>query len=84
MTTREHLHELVDRLDARQLSRAGELLEAMTDPVTRSLGNAPVETEPISEEEAAALDEAHRSIARGDGVSHEEIRREFGRPARRR
>ena len=49
----------------------------MTDPVARSLANAPVETEPISAEEAAALDAAHASIERGEGISHEEIMREF-------
>jgi len=51
----------------------------MTDPVAKSLASAPVETEPISEEEAAALDEAHTAIARGEGIPHEEILREFGR-----
>ena len=50
----------------------------MTDPLARSLSNAPVDREAISDEEAAALDEAHASIARGEGLSHEEILREFG------
>jgi hypothetical protein len=50
----------------------------MTDPVARSLANAPVETEPTSEEEAGALDEAHAAIQRGEGIPHEEILREFG------
>jgi hypothetical protein len=40
--------------------------------------NAPVESEPISDDEAAELDEAHQSIAHGEGVPHEDIRREFG------
>jgi hypothetical protein len=50
----------------------------ITDPVARSLANAPVEGEPVSAEEAAALDEAHAAIARGEGIPHEEILREFG------
>jgi hypothetical protein len=46
----------------------------MTDPGAQS----PVETEPVSEEEASALDEAHASIERGEGLPHEEVMREFG------
>ena len=37
-----------------------------------------MESEPVSAEEAEALDEAHASIARGEGIPHEEILREFG------
>jgi hypothetical protein len=76
--TRQHVHELVDQLDAGQLDAVGRLLEVMTDPIVRSLANAPVEADPVSEEEAAALDEAHASIERGEGIPHEEIMREFG------
>ena len=76
--TREHVHALVDQLDASQLAAIGQLLEVMTDPVARSLANAPVETESVSPEEAAALDEAHAAIGRGEGIPHEEILREFG------
>jgi hypothetical protein len=50
----------------------------MTDPVLRSLAGAPFETEPVSVEEAMALDDAHAAIERGDGISHEEIVQEFG------
>jgi hypothetical protein len=76
--TRQHVHALVDQLDPGQLHAVGQLLEVMTDPVARSLANAPVESEPVSAEEAAALDEAHAAIARGEGISHDEILREFG------
>jgi hypothetical protein len=76
--TRQYVHALVDQLDAGQLHAVGQLLEVMTDPVARSLASAPVEAEPVSAEEAAALDEAHAAIARGEGIPHEEILREFG------
>lgn len=77
---REHVHALVDQLDAGQLAAVEQLLEVMasSDPVARSLANAPVDDEPISSEEAAALDEAHAAIARGEGIPHDEILREFG------
>ena len=43
-----------------------------------SLALAPVEEEAITAETAAALDRARASLARGEGIPHEEILREFG------
>jgi hypothetical protein len=76
--TREHAHQLIDRLPDFQLSALVRFLETLVDPVAESLRNAPVDDEPVSAEEAAALDAAHASIARGEGIPHEEILREFG------
>jgi|HubBroStandDraft_4_1064222.scaffolds.fasta_scaffold3719600_1 hypothetical protein len=74
----QYVHELIDQLDAGQLAAVEQLLEVMTDPVARSLDGAQAETEPVSVEEAAALDEAHATIERGEGIRHEEILQEFG------
>jgi hypothetical protein len=74
--TKEHAYELIDRLRPTQLSAVVGLLEAMLDPV--SIANAPVEEEEITPETAAALDRARASLARGEGIPHEEILREFG------
>jgi hypothetical protein len=57
---RQHAHELVDRLDTGQLDAVVRLLEVMTDPVARSLANAPIEDEPISEEEIRAVEASKR------------------------
>ena len=46
--------------------------------VSRSLALAPVEEKKITPETAAALDRARVSLARGEGIPHEEILREFG------
>jgi hypothetical protein len=79
---RRQAHALLDLLPPAKLSAVRRVLEVMVDPddepLARSLANAPVESEPVSAEEAAALDEAHASIARGEGIPHEEILREFG------
>jgi hypothetical protein len=75
---KQHAHQLLEQLDPSQLAAVVQLLEVMTDPLARSLANAAVDDDPISAEEAAALDEAHASIARGEGIPHEEILREFG------
>ncbi|HZU28086.1 MAG TPA: hypothetical protein VFA04_21325 [Bryobacteraceae bacterium] len=75
---RQHAWSLLSQLGPEQLEAVVRLLEVMTDPIARSLASAPVEDEPISAEEAAALDAAHASIQRGEGIPHEEVLREFG------
>jgi hypothetical protein len=74
--TKKHAYELIDRLPPTQLSAVVGLLEAMLDPL--SLATALVEEEEITPETAAALDRARASLARGEGIPHEEITREFG------
>lgn len=76
--TKKHAHELIDRLPASQLTAVVGLLEAMLSPVAHAITNAPVEDEEVTPETAEALDRARASLARGEGISHEEILREFG------
>ena len=57
---------------------AGVLAVDLVEPLPCSLATAPVEDEGLTSETAAALDRARASLARGEGVSHEELRREFG------
>jgi hypothetical protein len=73
---KKQAHELIERLPPTQLSAVVVLLEAMLDPA--ALANAPAEEEEITPETAAALDRARESLARGEGIPHEEILREFG------
>lgn len=75
---RHHAHQLVDQLDSSQLAAVVHLLEVMTSPLSRSLAMAPVEEESLTEETAAALERSRAGFARGEGIPHEEIRREFG------
>lgn len=75
---KEHAHELIDQLAPNQLSAIVKLLEVMIDPLVRSIAAAPVEDEEILPEIPAELDAAHASIARGEGIPHEEILRKFG------
>ena len=75
---KQQVHEMVERLAPSQLTAVRGLLEALLDPVARSLANAPVEEEEITPEMAAALDRARASIERGEGIPHEDILREFG------
>jgi hypothetical protein len=75
---RQQAHALLDVLSAEKLTAVRGLLEVMAEPLSRSLALAPVEEEEITAETAAALDSARASVNRGEGVSHDEILREFG------
>jgi secreted protein with Ig-like and vWFA domain len=75
---RQRAHQLLDQLDAAQFDAVVRLLEAMVEPLARSLALAPVDEEEITPETAAALDRARASLARGEGIPHEEIVREYG------
>jgi hypothetical protein len=74
---KQQAYELIDRLPPTQLTAVVGLLEAMLDPVARSIATAPIEDEEILPELAAELDAAHASIAGGEGIPHEEILRQF-------
>jgi hypothetical protein len=75
---RQRAHALLDMLPDHKLNVVRNLLEVMVEPFSRSLALAPVEEEEITPETAAALDCARASLARGEGIPHDEIRREFG------
>ena len=75
---RRHAHALLDMLPPEKLNAVRSLLEVMVEPLSRSLTLAPVEDEEITPETAAALDRARASFARDEGISHDEVLREFG------
>lgn len=77
-TEREQARELIDKLPPKQLSAVVGLLEAIVDPLARSIATVPEEEEEITPETAAAIERARASLARGEGIPHETIRREFG------
>jgi len=75
---KQQAHELIERLAPSQISAVVHLLEVMIDPVARSLANAPVDDEPVSEEEAREIAAARASLDRGEGIPHEKMLAEFG------
>jgi hypothetical protein len=74
---RRQAHALLDILPAEKLNAVRTLLEVMVEPLGRSLALALVEDEEITPEVGAALDRARASLARGEGIPHEAILREF-------
>jgi hypothetical protein len=75
---REQAHLLLDALPDDKVAVVRNLLEVMVEPLSSSLANAPVEEEDLTDETVEALNRSRVSLARGDGIPHEEILREFG------
>lgn len=75
---RQQAHALLERLAPSQISAVVHLLEVMADPVAHSLANAPVDDEPVTEEEAREIAAARASLDRGEGIPHKEVLAEFG------
>jgi hypothetical protein len=78
--TRERLHQLVDALDDDEIATAGRLLAALVDddPVGLALATAPLDDEPETDDERAAVDEAKADIAAGRVLTTEQVRRSLG------
>ncbi len=74
---RREAHALLDMLPAEKLNAVRSLLEVMVEPLARSLAMAPVEEEELTPETAEALERARVALARGEGIAHEDILREF-------
>jgi hypothetical protein len=78
---KHELHRLVDQLPSEQVTAALQYMHYLAaDPVLLSLLNAPPDDEPYTEgqHQQDVEAEAEISIAGGDGMSHQEILREFG------
>jgi hypothetical protein len=74
---KQHAHELIDRMAPGQVSAVVSLLEIILDPFARTLASAPYDDEPVTVEEARELEEAKASLARGEGIPHEQVLAEF-------
>jgi hypothetical protein len=75
---KQQAHELIDSMAPGQVSAVVGLLKVMLDPLTRTLANAPYDDEPVSAEEVREIAAARASLARGEGVSNDEVLAEFG------
>ena len=71
-------HEMIERLTPSQVSAVVGLLETMLDPVSRAVANAPVDDEPLPEEEKKALEEARQWLQHNQSIPHEQVLAELG------
>jgi hypothetical protein len=76
--SKERAHELIDRLPPRQLSAVVGVIEAMLDPVSLAIANAPIDDEPLTAEEEKAIAESREWLKHNPGIPHEEVLAEFG------
>jgi hypothetical protein len=78
--SRQHAHQLIDRLPESQLSALVGLLETIIDPVATSLRDASLDDEPETDAERQEVENARRSLERngGKGIPHEEAMRKLG------
>jgi len=75
---RQRAHAYLDRLPPEQLSAVRGLLESLLSPFERKLALAPIDDEPITPEEAAAVEAGRASLERNGGVPMEEVLADFG------
>jgi len=77
---RQAAHELVERLRPEQLTTVVSLLQFMlSDSVSRALASAPIDDEAETEDERDAVRDADDWFAQREvGISHDEVKRQFG------
>lgn len=76
--SKERAHKLIDRLPPRQLSAVVGVLEAMLDPVSLAIANAPIDDEPLTAEEERSIGEAREWLKNNPGIPHEQVLAELG------
>jgi hypothetical protein len=83
-SSKEHAHDLIDRMAPVQVAAVVGLLETMLDPFARALVGAPIDNEPETEEERKAVDASRAWLRQHpEGIANEEVLAEFGLSRRR-
>jgi len=77
MTAKEQLRQRIEAFSEEEAVEALRLLDLSDDPVLVAFRDAPVDDEPFTEEDEAALAEARADIAAGQTVSLDEALREL-------
>jgi len=75
---RQHAHQMLDQLGPGQLDAVVRLLEVLTQPVSYTLANAPLDDEPFTEEDRHAVAEAVDWLRHNEPIPHEQVLAEFG------
>lgn len=75
---KQYAHQLLDRLDPSQFDAVVRLLEVMIDPQTASIRDAPIDDEPVPEEEERAVAASKDWFQKNQGISFEELVADLG------
>lgn len=76
MEYRQTLHTLVDELPEPELPAARRYLEYLrqtADPLRRALEAAPVDDEPLTDDDRAAIRQGRKEHAKGETASHDDV-----------
>ena len=73
MATKQDLHHLIDELPDASVEPAARWLARAKDPMVAVLDAAPIDDEPLSDDERTAIAEARARVSRGDGVPLEDL-----------
>lgn len=77
MTAKQQLLERVETFSEQEAAEALRLWDLRADPLVVAFRDAPLDDEPVTAEEEAAMAEARADLAAGRTVSLEEAMREF-------
>jgi hypothetical protein len=75
---RHQAHILLNAVPDETIPKIRSLLASIVDPLAVALANAPLDEEPLTEEEEQALAEARESFTGSEDIPHEQILKEFG------
>jgi hypothetical protein len=75
---RQHVEQLIGQLTPDRFEAIAHLLEVMLDPVARSIVNAPIEDEEISEDEEQGVARSKQWFKHHDGIAFEQVVADLG------
>lgn len=75
---KQHAYQLLDRLDPSQLEAVVRLLEVMTARETATIGNAPIDDEPVNDQEERAVAASKEWFRSSSGLPFEEVVADLG------
>jgi hypothetical protein len=75
---KQQAHELIDPLTPAQLDALVDLLEAMLDPVSLAIANAPIDAEQLAPGMEKALDQAREWSEHNASTPQEQVLAELG------
>ena len=83
MTAREQIHRLVDALPDDALDTAAKMLNGLSvpslaEPVTSALAKAPIDDEPVTEDEGEAIEAGERDVEDGEVITAAALRVRLG------
>lgn len=73
MTPRDELRSIIDSMPEENLPAARDALAPLGDPVWMALLNAPIDDEPLTEEDLQAIEEGREDARHGRTVTLDEL-----------